>query len=172
MYQIIQNLIKNCKVNSSDDSKAYAIVNVEHDETSITALNITPYGYYSRPPADATGILLLIGADASKCAAIVNVDDNRYKNLEENEVALGNPSKSSKIFFDKDGKISIESLQEVNVTAPSIVLGNGGSTDGLVKHSELKQYIDNHIHQIGMSTTEKPTTQLPDSAQTTIVRGG
>ncbi len=205
MLQKLINLVKNCFVSQVlDDSKTYAIIEVSHDDRTIVAQNITQYGLYSNPPKNATGIVILIGADASKAAAIVNVDDERFKNLEEGEVAVGNPLTTSKIFFDKDGNIiefsknnltinvtndnnitvsgeyslnvignaSIVSTTEIQLTAPSIILGSGGAGSGLVTFTDLKAWTDSHVHSDPQGgVTGVSTTQLSNSAQTNVVKG-
>jgi phage gp45-like len=181
MYQKLRSLIKRCYVTSvSDDSANYPTAKVSYLEKETTVEHLTPYGIYSNPPENSIGVVFLIAADEDNRFAIVNRPDIRFKNLKKGEVAVGNPLTLSHIKFDENGDITIIGKNNLNVTiegnvnviAPSISFSNGGSTDGFVKFSEMKAYIDAHQHtdpQGGL--TGVPITQLSQSAKTTVVKG-
>src|SRR5689334_11364428 len=101
MIQRLINLIKNCFVTTvTNDNKGYALLEVSHDETINTVSHLTPYGLYCNPPENATGIIWLVGGEASKGVAMVNVDAERFKSLLRGEVCIGNPLTLSNILFD------------------------------------------------------------------------
>lgn len=188
MYQKLRSLIKRCYVTAgSEDTADYQTAKVSYLEKDTTVEHLTPYGVYSNPPVDSIGVVFLIAADEDNRFAILNRPDIRFKNLKSGEVAIGNPLTESVIKFDENGditivgknnlKVTIEgsaeiiSSQEVKLTAPSVVMSNGGVTDGLVKFSDLEIWANSHFHNVIGSQTGFPIANLPVSAKTSVVKG-
>lgn len=71
-------------------------------------------------------------------------------------------------------KLVITTTSEVEITSPAINLAkDGGTPDRLVKLSDLKSYINDHIHSNGNAgaNTGVPTVLLTDAVGTTVVKG-
>lgn len=70
--------------------------------------------------------------------------------------------------------ININSTQAVNITAPQVNIGSTGqSLENLVKFFELASYLDGHTHNDPQGgVTGPPTSPLPQTAATTVIRGG
>lgn len=206
MIEKLYNLIKACFVSSEeDDSKPYAVISISHDGAIQKAAHLTPYGHYSNPPKNSTGLVFLVGGESSKAVAMVNVDNLRFKNLKKGEVKTGNPLTGSYIYYDINGnikefsnkditvnikndneitiqgkyKLTVDGTGEItfggNVTlvAPSFVVKDpDNNAESLVKFSELQTWINSHVHtdpQGGF--TGVPTTQIPVTAETTVLKG-
>ena len=64
-------------------------------------------------------------------------------------------------------------LQGNNATVQgnTVTLGDGSTPESLAFYQALKDYIDNHVHPVDGGDTGVPTTQLPSSASTQVVKG-
>lgn len=74
----------------------------------------------------------------------------------------------SNLKFSNDGSVT------VNAAGSTVELGNGvAAKDFIVLFTALKNYIDNHTHtgvQTGSGTSGAPSSALPTSASTTVVK--
>lgn len=69
---------------------------------------------------------------------------------------------------------SVNASVKAAVTAPNVTLSNGGATDSLVTFTQFQTWINSHQHsgvQTGTGTSGAPTTSIPTSAKTTVVKG-
>jgi phage baseplate assembly protein gpV len=125
------NIIKQCYVTLvGDDSGRVPLTQVAYMDKAVECEVITPYGLYSNPPVNSMGILFHPFGDEQIRAAILNVLDERFKNLLAGEVQIGNPLTQCSIKFDKDGNLIIITSQDIRVTVGvdySITVDNGYS---------------------------------------------
>lgn len=84
----------------------------------------------------------------------------------------------SMITLTNDGKLSIVSKLEVDLTAPtvninaeSISMGNLSETLMPLMNSAAQSVYNNHIHPVSGSSTLPPNQKIPNSALTTSVKG-
>src|SRR5690349_2108707 len=77
---------------------------------------IYPYGLFAQAPVNSLALVFSIQGNEENLAGIVYAYRDRFKNLKEGEVLLGNILTGSFIKFDKDGNIEINSKKDVNVT--------------------------------------------------------
>ena len=123
-------------------------------------MNFIPYGLQSNAPAtaDIVSLLLAVAADEENLVAMNQDINNRDKNLDTGEVAIGVPSLKTRIRFTKDKKIIVN------------IDGTDGG-DYIAKFNELKAGFDQlkndvnslisaynlHVHAI----TTAPGTSAP-----------
>jgi phage gp45-like len=121
------NIIKQCYVTLvGDDSGRVPLTQVAYMDKAVECEVITPYGLYSNPPVNSMGILFHPFGDEQIRAAILNVLDERFKNLLAGEVQIGNPLTQCSIKFDKDGNLIIVTPNQQVVTIGadySIIVG-------------------------------------------------
>jgi len=116
-------LINRCYItNISKDDKTFQFAQVEYMGKVVDVEVIQPYGLSSNPPADSIGILFDIQSDDNQ-VAIFNKHNERFKNLKEWEVQLGNFNTGASIKFEEDGNIS------VNATGGKIGITNDSGED-------------------------------------------
>lgn len=128
------NDIKQCVLTGvRDDSGMYPIAQATYNGKAIDVVVITPYGMASIPPLGSLGVMFKIQGRGDTQYAIFNDFENRFKNLSENEVQIGNFDKGTSIKYDKDGNITIDAPEEnviINAakktTINSDVIINGG----------------------------------------------
>jgi len=70
-----------------------------------------PYGFSANAPDSSMVLRFLLGGSAQNQVGIPFNSDNRFTGLKPWEVAIGNFLKKSKIFFDADGNIEIDSSE-------------------------------------------------------------
>lgn len=126
-----------------------------------------------RPPAGSAGEFIL----QHKSGAYLKLSNDGSVNINgQAEISLSAPRIIITTTSDTQinaQNVNITAAESAKVTAPDIQLGaNGQSSEGLVKFSDLKAYIDNHVHPAPGGNTGIPTTSLSSSAQTTTVKGG
>ena len=163
MLQKIRNMIKVCFVTTpTNDSESYPITNVGYFDKEQTAVRLSPYGLYSNPPANSTGILFCAGANEGNTYALVSSDD-RIKNLAEGEVAVGNPVTGTQVKFDKDGNL-IEIIQKnrtITIAEDNTItvtgdysLNVGGKLDIIAQNDILIKSVNGKI-DIDVTTPKK-----------------
>jgi len=95
--------------------------------------NVNPYGLSSNAPKGSSVIRWLLGGSSQNPMGMAFNSENRFKDLKEWEVAIGNFLKKNRIFFDEDGGITIE---VVEANQPITVKNANGSyaieSDGTV----------------------------------------
>lgn len=80
--------------------------------------NLTPYGLFSSPPLRSIGLVFNIQSQEQNRAAILNDFKNRFKNLKQGEVTIGNTLTRSRIEFRENGEVFIINA----ITGDSILL--------------------------------------------------
>lgn len=96
------------------------------EETKDQLQRFQQYGLTSVPFSQAEGVVLFVGGNRSN-GIVINVDDRRYRlaGLTEGEVALYD-DQGNKVHLQRNGLISIEAADKVQVTAASEVSIDGG----------------------------------------------
>jgi hypothetical protein len=140
----VMNLIKRGYVsNSLPDTADYSQVQVSYMGNSRKAAVINPYGLYTRLPLNTNVIMFSVNGQEENSAVVGYSREDRFKNLNEGEVLIGNPETGSYIKFESDNKIEILSKGDlnidvtgnvnlkastaVNVDSPATNLGTGGN---------------------------------------------
>lgn len=103
----MKRLLKFAVVVATDDSGAYPIIfNSYMGKPRSKAVNISPFGLWSRPPLGSLSFVMNGNGAESNQACISNDYAGRpIKDIEEGETVLGN--KSSYVHFKKDGSVSL-----------------------------------------------------------------
>lgn len=132
LFSKIKHIVKWAKVTKSTDdagNKPGAIVSYLGQENTATCM-LSPYGLFSNVPVD-TNVLLFAayGVEGNRVAISCPLDE-RIKDLEEGEVAIGNLLAKSFIKLDKEGNIEIVSTKDVTITnAGKLTINNSGDID-------------------------------------------
>lgn len=116
----IKNVVKRAYVTSvTDDSSDYPLVQITYASPAKTATaeRISPYGLYVNFPKDSQVVVFTMQANEENRACMAYSQVDRFKNLKEGEVLVGNPSTQCFIKFDKDGNIEINSTKDINITS-------------------------------------------------------
>jgi len=132
----IKSLIKRGYVSSFiKDNRPTAIAQVNYfDKTSISEI-LSPYGLNIGLPEKTDLIIFNIQGKEGTQICMGYSKNDRFMNLEQGEVVIGSPKTKSYIKFKEDGKIEIESKEDiniivngnVNIDATKINLGIGGA---------------------------------------------
>lgn len=142
----IRNLIKTGYISRvSSDDKDVQIAQVTYLGLTKDTAIITPYGVFSNAPLKSKVLLCNVLAQEENAAGIAYAQQNRFKNLKEGEVVLGNILTQSYVKLDSEGnivinspdkKITIEAVQdvvikstaEIKLEAPAVEIVNGNIT--------------------------------------------
>lgn len=91
---------------------------------------ITPYGLYHNLPTDSLVLTFNVLGQEENLAGIGNTPKRRFKNLQEGEVAIGNPLTGSVVKFLENGDIEVtgKNNQNVNITG-NVNLVVGGNVN-------------------------------------------
>jgi phage gp45-like len=167
----MRNLIKFAKVTlSGSDSGGYNQSQVNYFGKTKQTFVLFPYGLDAKLPADSIVVLFNIMGQEENTVGIGTKPSIRFKNLQEGEVVVGNPSKQTKIYFKNDGTIEITG--DTNVIINNGTKGVARLDDTTISNSStdstywnwpagLKTYIDSHVHT---GVTTGPGASGPPSA--------
>ncbi|MGD9276257.1 MAG: hypothetical protein PVJ67_03740 [Candidatus Pacearchaeota archaeon] len=126
--KLIKNIIKVGYVsNSLPDTGQFPKVQVEYPNKHGDAFVINPYGLYTRLPVGVQAIIFAVNGNDNNRAIIGCSRDERFKNLEEGEVLIGNVIKNTYVKFKNDGSVEIYTSGNVNINAAQTNLGSGGN---------------------------------------------
>lgn len=125
----ITNLIKTAYISGvNDDSSAYPATQVRYKNKTANATRISPYGLDSNPPSGSFVLLLNAYSQEANKFAICADTMNRFKNLEEGEIALFNTLTQSHVILKSNGDINIQANGNINITATGNVNIQGDVT--------------------------------------------
>jgi len=101
----------------SDDSEAHPKAQLTESGKTYEAIRLSVYGVCSNPPRDSNALVFApsYGGEDIKYS-ISNDHRNRFKNLKEGEVVVGNYKTQARIFFDEDGNLNVN-VPDGNLTA-------------------------------------------------------
>lgn len=112
----LKNLITYARVTLPlDDSKNFKIVQITYLDKTTNALIVLPYGLYAGIPNNIRLLKFNVLGDPGNLSVIPFDQENRYKNLAEYEVKVGNPNSGSYIYFKADGSIEIKSTSDMTI---------------------------------------------------------
>jgi phage gp45-like len=123
---MIRNIVKRAYVsNSTDDSGDYPTIQISYLSPLKTAIaeRISPYGLYTNLPKDIQVLVFSVQGNEENKACIGYSQTDRFKNLKEGEVLIGNPQTQCFVKFDKDGNIDITcGSRETLISHPKMIL--------------------------------------------------
>ena len=138
---------------SSKDDANFQIVQVTYLGKTQNVEVVTPYGLYSNPKEQSVALLFNVNGQEENMSAILYNPYNRFKNLKTGEVIIGNPEASTKIYFQENGDINIESTGNVNINSSNSVNING-DIEPLVRGTAMATLFNLHTHtETGVTTT-------------------
>ncbi len=127
LYNKVINLTKRGYISKSlKDNNQMPLVQVTYQGKTTTMILVNPYGFYSRPPVESLGLCVNVRGKEKAQDFFHYWNKNRYKDLEEGEVKLGNSEKGTYIFFKDNGDIEIK-CENATIDAAKIDLGVGGN---------------------------------------------
>lgn len=119
---LISNIVKRAYVSlSKTDDADIPVVQVSYLGKTGDSEMLSPYGLSVRLPRDIQVLLFAIQAQENNRLCMGYSQTDRFKNLEEGEVVIGNPLTKSFVKFDKDGNIDIESKAKIVINSTSDV---------------------------------------------------
>lgn len=141
-------LISRGVVRLSDDSSGgnqRLQVTVGANETREKLERVQNYGLASRPLSGSEAVVLFPNGSRD-FGLVIAVDDRRYrlKPLEEGEVALYT-DEGDKIHIQRGGTIVIQAASKVQVTAPSVELGEG-TLESALNGQSFQALFNAHTH--------------------------
>lgn len=89
---------------------------------------VSPYGLYSNPPRDSLVLMMNVMGQEENRSGIASYPTQRFQNLKEGEVTIGNPTTQGNVKFDQEGNTQMFSPNgtQIIVTSDlSIVVGGG-----------------------------------------------
>lgn len=96
---------------ASKDDGDFQIGQTDANGKPLDTQFVYPYGMAANAPRTSQVLRMLIDGSIQNTAGIPINPGNRFKNLKEWEVAVGNFLKKSKIFFDEDGNVEIDASE-------------------------------------------------------------
>lgn len=128
IYKKLKSIVKRAYVSRANDDSG------DDPATQITffgnktddAERISPYGLYTNLPEDTQVLLFCISSHGEDKSVMGYARKDRFKNLEEGEVVVGNIISGTFIKFNNDGSIDVEADGNVNITTPGEINIDGG----------------------------------------------
>lgn len=121
---------------------------------------VYPYGISANAPPNANVLQMNIGGSGKAKAGIPTMMENRFRDLKEWEVKVGNFLSKSHVFFDENGEILLNPTQD-------------SSSDWAVQFTalktafeELQDAFNEHTHPGSSSASGGPVTCLAPSVST------
>jgi phage gp45-like len=127
--------IRQAVTTGSSDSGPWPLTELEYMGKPDRAVNLTPYGVYSRAPDGAINVVLPINEGGDTKYAIGQKYADRFKDLEKGEVAIGNVETGKFIFFKSDGSIVAHDFTvegDLNVTGDANITGELTAADAIL----------------------------------------
>ncbi len=107
--QKLKNIVRFAQLTlSMSDSGLDTISQVTSTGKPINALMIYPYGISARAPKNSSVLLFSTGGSSQNPAGIPYFTENRFRDLKEWEVKVGNFKTKACVFFNEDGNVRIE----------------------------------------------------------------
>lgn len=178
MINSFRNMVKRCFTSASTpNDNPYPALTVNYHGKQTTAEHLTPYGFYSSPPANCTGIVLTISGQEENLIALVNTPKKRPRDLAAGEVSVYHPVTKSEIHFKANGDIEISSVDgTIKCASPHMVVSDSlvaGVVEALVKNDSFKAIFDAHVHTgvaAGGANSGPPSSPLPASVATEVLK--
>jgi len=121
------------------------------------AVNLTPYGVYSRAPDGSIQVVLPIEDGGDIKYAIAQKFANRFDGLEKGEVAIGNAETGKFIYFKADGSIvSHELIVDGNLDVSGDADLGGGLTASDATLASILFSAHTHVAPSGGGPTGPP----------------
>jgi len=121
------NLIRRALVSrKTADTGQFPVAQVKWNDKVADIEVIYPYGLAGNLPKDALVLMFNVQGQEENKAGIGNTPKIRFKNLQEGEVAVGNPVTGSVVKFLENGDIEVTGVndQNVNITGDvNLVVG-------------------------------------------------
>lgn len=130
--------LKRCIVNSVDDKSDFPTMQVKYLKDVIKIVQkLGIYGVCSNPPKGSNGILFPILGSDSNIACLADDIKNRFKDLKEGELVVGNYLTKAFIKFSQDGGIEIHAKYikhiadegDISMTASGNITNKAASTN-------------------------------------------
>lgn len=130
--------LKRCIVNSVDDKSDFPTMQIKYLKDVIKIVQkLGIYGVCSNPPKGSNGILFPILGSDSNIACLADDIKNRFKDLKEGELVVGNYLTKAFIKFSQDGGIEIHAKYikhiadegDISMTASGNITNKAASTN-------------------------------------------
>jgi hypothetical protein len=109
LYSKMRNMVKIARVTIPDkDSGIDSIAQVDYMGKPGNAQMVMPYGLAARVPKGCTVLLFSIGGSSQNSAGIPTNPENRFRDLKEFEVKVGNFKNKNNVYFKEDGTVVVK----------------------------------------------------------------
>ncbi len=129
MISKIVNMIKKATIkNLFSDNQNAQIVQIQYlNKTAVSEL-INVYGISSLPPIGAQFVAFNLGGEEGNKFGFAYSPQNRFKDLKEGEVVVGNVKTGSSVKFNADGSISVSANGDINISGSDVIINGGKIT--------------------------------------------
>ncbi len=122
LYTKIKNMIQRAVVDKSiPDTNDYPVTKAKFFDRISIVERFSPYGLYTNFPAGTPLTQFNINGDSNNKVCMGTAYDNRFKDLKDGEVVIGNIETKSFVKFDALGNITVTSLEAVNINSATII---------------------------------------------------
>lgn len=148
-------------VRPDSDDGLDSIAQIDYNGKTMNAVLVLPYGVSANAPRGANAVLLSNNGSTQDVIAIPFYAENRFRDLKEWEVQIGNYKVKSSIHFKDDGTLVIDSPGNVEIQ---------GNSDFAVAFNDLKsgfdQLVDDFNTHIHATTATVGATSTPGIVST------
>jgi len=125
----IRGLIRQCILSLIDgDGGKYPRAQITYNGATGNAMRFSPFGLYAQPKEGSLGLVLAPHGRIDQAAALFMEVNERFKDLQQGEVLVGNADTKAFIKFKEDGSIEVDTDQKVTIRAASGVEVTGDLT--------------------------------------------
>ena len=155
----IRNLIKLGRItNPGDDSGLDAVSQCEYMGKVTNAAMFLPYGISAKAPNDSLLLIFSAGGSSQNSAAIPLSAENRFRDLKDGELKIGNLVSKCFIHFKENGAIQIkagtgDAVVDINENGEIAI--NGG-TEKVVKGDTFQGSFEAHTHSTAFGPSGAP----------------
>jgi hypothetical protein len=189
MANNITNLIKRAYVSLvGNDAQEYQITQISYlNKTNVMEV-IYPYGVSGNPPRNSLVLMFNVQGQEENRAGIANLPQQRFRNLKEGEVAVGNYLTRSNIKFAENGdvvvttknnqEVTIDQNANISVSGDATVNVSGSTTltsSGTTVNSDVQ--LNGNLTVTGSATlgsgsgTQKAIATVGSTTEVTITSG-
>lgn len=129
MISKLVNMIKKATIkNLFADNQNAQIVQIQYlNKTAVSEL-INVYGISSLPPIGSQFVAFNLGGEEGNKFGFPYSPAQRFKNLKEGEVVVGNVKTGASVKFNADGSISVSANGEVTISGSDVIINGGKIT--------------------------------------------
>jgi phage gp45-like len=145
----IKNIVKRAYIsNTATDDKNYHIVQISYlsPTKTVNAELLNPYGVYTNPPQGLQVLSFSVQGHEENKICMAYSQSDRFKNLAEGEILLGNTKTQSYVKFDKDGNIIIDSKAKITINGAQDITIDSKAKINVTSSEEINVSTDQDVN--------------------------